>query len=765
MRRLILFLGTFLIFANSFGLNPPNLLSPHNNATGIPVQAWISFSQVSGATAYQVLMDTTQNFDSPALMELNVAVNEFDVRDLMFNTTYYWKARAMNDTDTSAWSPVWVFTTTRFAADLEAPGDGATNQPVKITLWLDNQTDGIDTFIFQVDTTPDFSSPALYVRKLSSYYSGLIVKNLKFEQQYFWRVCGFNQADTSDWSQTWSFTTTRFAADLQSPANGATNQPVKITLWLDNKTDGVDTFIFQVDTTPDFSSPALYVRKLSSYYSGLIVKNLKFGQQYFWRVCGFNQVDTSDWSQTWSFTTTRFAADLQSPANGATNQPVKITLWLDNQTDGVDTFIFQVDTIPDFSSPALYVRKLSSQYSGLIVKNLKFGQQYFWRVCGFNQADTSDWSQTWSFTTTRFGATPHSPADNAFNINVNTVLWVDFVNGVDTIEYLLDTTSAFNSPLLRRLKHSSDYSGVNVYNLLYGTKYYWKTRGRHQIDTSDWSQVWSFTTVYQLHKPNLTAPDSNASNLDFSLVNLSWDTVGSATNYIYQVSENSDFSRIFAGGSTVLNFASISNLDYGTRYYWRVKAQNDSGYSPWSNVWTFTTKLIYPEIISPADGEQDVGIPVILSWHPVRSALNYMVKLADNPDFNDSVIYNITDTTLQLNYLQQNTTYYWQIKAFSSIAQSDWSPVYSFKTFTQSSDVKSIASQIKIYPNPSESKFFVKTPYDGTLQIIDLTGKTVFKKPLHAGNNEINISGLDGLFLVKIRLKQATIVKSIIFRQ
>ena len=285
------------------------------------------------------------------------------------------------------------------------------------------------------------------------------------------------------------------------------------------------------------------------------------------------------------------------------------------------------------------------------------------------------------------------------------------------------------------------------------------------MDTSDWSEIYSFTTVYQLHKPNLISPDSNATNLDFTLINLSWDTVGNASNYVYQVSQVSDFSSLTFSGSTASNFVSLSNMDYGTQYYWRVKAQNDSGFSPWSNVWTFSTKLIYPQIIYPSDGEQDVEIPVALTWHPVRSALNYLIKFADNPDFNDSLIYNVTDTSLVLNNLQENTTYYWKIQAFSSFAQSDWSPIYSFKTYTHSAGVQTVAKQVQVYPNPSNGKFLVKAPHNGELQILDLSGKTIVKKQLSAGINEIRVNNLDGLYVIKIRFNKTTFVKKIIFKQ
>ena len=155
-----------------------------------------------------------------------------------------------------------------------------------------------------------------------------------------------------------------------------------------------------------------------------------------------------------------------------------------------------------------------------------------------------------------------------------------------------DTVPTFDSP---GYSTCSPYStnNISIRGLRFGTTYYWRicATNYHDTDTSAWSAVRHFTTAYQLTTaPTLVLPANDSSDIDFqSVLALQWDTLANVNGYRYQVSTSSDFSTLFAQGTTAQTTASIHNLRPATTYYWRVQGYNGVGNSVWSAVWHFTT--------------------------------------------------------------------------------------------------------------------------------------------------------------------------------
>ena len=84
---------------------------------------------------------------------------------------------------------------------------------------------------------------------------------------------------------------------------------------------------------------------------------------------------------------------------------------------------------------------------------------------------------------------------------------------------------------------------------------------------------------------------------------LDWNNVESATSYRLQVSEVANFM------TTVIDQISLTQSQYqvpngilsaNIQYYWRARARNAGGWSPWASAWSFTTSLVG---IKPISGE------------------------------------------------------------------------------------------------------------------------------------------------------------------
>ena len=91
------------------------LESPKAGATGVPIKPLFQWSAVPGADAYELLVSTEILFANPSIVKtgdyaLPTTAWQGNL-SLNYDTTYYWKVRAISSNTHSAWSAVGTFTT------------------------------------------------------------------------------------------------------------------------------------------------------------------------------------------------------------------------------------------------------------------------------------------------------------------------------------------------------------------------------------------------------------------------------------------------------------------------------------------------------------------------------------------------------------------------------------------------------------------------------------------------------------------------------
>jgi hypothetical protein len=93
----------------------PVLVSPSAGAVNIPVNAMFQWTAVEGAHSYELEISTRHDFSSPVISLTETAalpVNAWqNTDDFAYDTTYYWRVRAVNADVTGGWSGVGVFST------------------------------------------------------------------------------------------------------------------------------------------------------------------------------------------------------------------------------------------------------------------------------------------------------------------------------------------------------------------------------------------------------------------------------------------------------------------------------------------------------------------------------------------------------------------------------------------------------------------------------------------------------------------------------
>ena len=442
----------FVIFLFSIGyaqLAVPTLYSPSNNSTNMAVTQRLCVTKISGASYYEIELDTTPNFNSALKRTLNAGSYNSSygyyynsVSNLLYGTKYYWRARYTNSTDTSGWSAVWNFTT-RAVPQLYTPSDNSTNMDVSQRLGV-TKLSGTNYYEIELDTTSNFNSPMKQTLDANTYYSSYdyyytTVGNLLYGTKYYWRARCAHSVDTSGWSAVRNFTT-RAVPQLYTPSDNSTNMAVTQRLGV-TKVSGTTYYEIELDTTSNFNSPMKQTLNADTYYSSYdyyytTVSNLLYGTKYYWRARCAHAADTSGWSVVWNFTTGARPL-LYSPNNNTTNMAVTQRLCV-QQFTGSNYYEIELDTTSNFDSPMKQTLNADTYYSSYsyyytTVSNLLYGTKYYWRARCAHAADTTDWSAVWDFTT---GARPllYSPNNNTTNISITQRLCVQQFTGSNYYE-------------------------------------------------------------------------------------------------------------------------------------------------------------------------------------------------------------------------------------------------------------------------------------------------------------------------------------------
>ncbi|MCX6165553.1 MAG: YCF48-related protein [Ignavibacteriae bacterium] len=190
--------------------------------------------------------------------------------------------------------------------------------------------------------------------------------------------------------------------------------------------------------------------------------------------------------------------------------------------------------------------------------------------------------------------------------------------------------------------------------------------------------------------PELISPPNNSVNISLTPT-LFWSQPSGAINYTVQVSTTPNFLE-FSDSVTITNTQYTipsGKLQQNTTYYWRVKASNSVGSSPWSSIWNFTTNNITtpiaPTLISPVNGSSGILLTPTLDWSDVSSATNYHVQVSYNSTFTniaDSATVTSSQRTIPVGNLYANNIFYWRVKAGNSSGYGPWSTVWYFYTAT-----------------------------------------------------------------------------------
>jgi hypothetical protein len=581
---------------------------------------------------------------------------------------------------------VFLFSSSVFAAmtkpKLDKPADKSTNQASSVKLYVDKYS-GAKEMIFQLSTSPTMSDPITRPQDyISSYYSYCWFNNLELNTTYYWRAKVKGTSDSSDWSDTWSFTTNDSIMFYSPRSNGRSWSPGGYFSWY--RCAEYDSFELQADTTPAFNSDHLIEQSVKDtfkeWYVQTRIYELKYGNDYYYRVRGIKSGVKSDWSKTW-YVTVLDSLRFLKPVEGG-KYPVEVTFqWAGV---GYEKYQLQIDTSTLFNSPAL-IDTLGTEgiYREHLISNLLYGQQYYARLRALTSYDTTKWTpirfETLKISNYYLRVDRSSPPDA--DIRLNTRFY-----GSTGYMYQIDSSNQFNSTEL--VEFNTDTTWVQPKQLLFGVNYYARVKAYHETDSSQWSTPRTFDVR---RVPSSYYPYQNRTEIGIKDSFTFSVSDRGVTGYQLQLSETNNFDGALLidsiypdrppNGRGMIKFPT---LKFNKDYFWRMRMWHTRDTSDWDyplgKKFTTTSNVTLINPYSHDGFGRDAQIT--MEWEAIKHIDRYEVLMDTVEDFTSGnrTSYIARDSSrLYVNNLWFGRTYYWKVRALAQNDSTDWSETRKYK--------------------------------------------------------------------------------------
>ncbi|HRP01921.1 MAG TPA: YCF48-related protein [Candidatus Kapabacteria bacterium] len=300
--------GTILEFDNTdFVILAPDLIEPENNSINISIIPNFEWSKPSKSNKYRLQISSNSSFTNIIydVTTINNSLKLLINDKLNQNTIYYWRVKASDDIDSSFWSVAYSFKTQAqlVQATLLTPNNGNFNTIHKPQFsWT--SVPFADKYYIQLSTSLTFDP--LNTKNDTTNSNSFIPANfLSQVTNYFWRVKAANEANESDWSSIFTFTTDTIAIPdvptLLSPANNSIDV-VKIGYVLWNK--AAHSVYYRLQIAKDSNFTNLVIDSTNIIDTNYHYTSLEISSKYYWRVKSYNWLgDESSWSSKRNFTT------------------------------------------------------------------------------------------------------------------------------------------------------------------------------------------------------------------------------------------------------------------------------------------------------------------------------------------------------------------------------------------------------------------------------------------------------------------------------
>jgi len=270
-------------------------------------------------------------------------------------------------------------------------------------------------------------------------------------------------------------------------------------------------------------------------------------------------------------------------------------------------------------------------------------------------------------------------------------------------------------------------------------------------------------------KPHLVLP-KDGQNVDFNEpVKLLWSLLGYAKTSDLLVATDPNFENIVKDEKELLSSIKLYNdFVVDQTYYWKTKSQSEDGVSDWSDVWSFTPKAPYFNMVVPNGGESFINDTTknIIRWDK-NTGDTVRIELYRNDEFVSIIRDTFFTTTHAFAWVipksvQIGNDYKIKVASISNsgfFAQSENN--FIIRGPVSVAEDNENGADLNIFPNPIEESanidFSIKKPGNVEIKIFDARGiesAVILNEFLNIGTYRINWEIPDiapGIYILRIQ--------------
>lgn len=265
------------------------------------------------------------------------------------------------------------------------------------------------------------------------------------------------------------------------------------------------------------------------------------------------------------------------------------------------------------------------------------------------------------------GVTILAPANNAINPNYVQTFWWEYVDGASSYQLQI-VKPTFDSVLVLVVDTTIQSNKFSI-SLLPGN-YQWRIKAKNGSSETPYILRDLSVVVSSLSGQTLIV-NSPANLIESNILtqNFAWQTLYGATRYRFQLDTllfNDEIDLVYNNSisGTLLNYTFLND---GT-YQWRVRAENDTANSLWSDIKTITIDRVSPskvELLSPINNSTNAQ-PILLTWNSLSDANYYRLYVYKSDStslFNSSFPLKVNNTNSSFNLGSSTQKLYWQVSA------------------------------------------------------------------------------------------------------
>lgn len=404
----------------------PSLQAPAVNATEVPVHTAFEWSSVSGADFYELQLN--EKGASQLTADARVTGTIYDPSgDLAYSTTYEWRVRAEVNGEAGDWSRFRDFTTEADpnTNDGDDSGDGGQVQKAPAPAPVSPAHLGTDVklnTVFEWDPVEGADYYELHSNRLDPTEMVIVTEvnettythssTLDPEATHHWRVRAVVNGEAGEWSPIWEFTTGTEAEQTTDektvaaapvpvyPGNHKSDVSTEVEFkW--NSVEGADYYELHSNRlNPDEMRIEADVTDTSYVHSS----SLETGTTHHWRVRAVVNNEPGEWSNIWEFTTATAEEKpalaspvLHAPSNNIETESYTPTFeWA--AVEGADYYVLQAGT----QQPDEIIMEVTIDTNNFTPsQQLDPETAYHWRVRAVSDTLEGEWSEVWTFTTSK----------------------------------------------------------------------------------------------------------------------------------------------------------------------------------------------------------------------------------------------------------------------------------------------------------------------------------------------------------------------------